>query len=87
MLGYVCNESLLQLHPALTKYTDSDGKEKYKGFAVELLDRVAEAVNFDYTIEIVPDGNHGVQDPDTGKWNGMMDEILSEVIIHNDVYI
>ena len=87
MLSYVCNESLLQRHPGLSKYTDSDGKEKFKGFTVELLDRVGAMANFDYTIEVTPDGSYGVLDAATGTWNGMIGEVVSEVILHDDVYI
>ena len=69
------------------KVKDADGKEKYDGFTVELLDRVAEMANFDYTIEIPDDGNFGVLDRKTKKWNGMMGAVVHGVSFHDDVYI
>ena len=36
-------------------------------------------LNFDYEIRIVADGNYGSMDKDTGQWNGMIGELLSQV--------
>ena len=41
---------------------------------------ISKILNFDYEIRIVADGNYGSMDKDTGQWNGMIGELLSQVI-------
>ena len=36
-------------------------------------------LGFNYTIQIVKDGKHGSRDKKTGRWNGMIGELLSGV--------
>jgi hypothetical protein len=53
------------------------GNEKYEGFVVDLAREIAAIVGFNYTI--VPTNAHGSVDKN-GQWNGMIKELLEEVI-------
>ena len=55
------------------------GNERYEGFAIDLVDRIAEMLGFTYTIKPVGDGKYGSQDKTTGKWNGMIREVMEDV--------
>ena len=61
MLHYLCNESPLQAAPYMMEYTDSSGVVKYKGFVIDLLDRVAKMANFEYPMYAVPDNRYGAK--------------------------
>lgn len=52
---------------------------RYEGFCVDLLEKVANIVGFNYTIQLVHDRAHGIQDNVTQKWNGMVGEIVEKV--------
>ena len=59
--------------------TNLDGTVEYEGFAIDLLNAIAEQLHFNYTITIVKDGQYGGEDPKTGKWNGMVGELIDQV--------
>ena len=65
---------------------DKDSPKKYRGFMVELLDRVAEIVDFDYTINI-PEENLFGWKVNATHWNGMIGEVAAKVIVNDDVYM
>lgn len=48
------------------------------GMCIEILERLKEALNFEYKLYQVPDGQWGVQDPVTREWNGLIRELLDE---------
>ena len=50
---------------------------KYKGFVVDLAEHIAKIVGFQY--EIVPTNGYGSVGKD-GRWDGMIRELLEEVI-------
>ncbi|XP_046372016.1 glutamate receptor ionotropic, kainate 2-like isoform X2 [Haliotis rufescens] len=50
------------------------GNDRFEGFAVDLLARVAEAKSFNFEIYLVPDGNFGTKKD--GEWNGIIKELL-----------
>ena len=54
------------------------GNERYEGFCIELLEEISKIVKFKYKIELVPDDTYGAPDKD-GKWNGMVQQIISKV--------
>ena len=61
----------------LKKSTDVQvGNEKYEGFIIDLAEKIASIVGFNYTI--VPTKAHGSIDKN-GRWNGMIRELLEEV--------
>lgn len=57
-----------------------DGNKKYKGYCVDLLDKIAKLCNFTYTIKLVDDGLHGAIV--NGKWNGIVSELIDKVIVY-----
>ena len=52
------------------------GNAMYKGFCVDLLERISKICNFNYTIKLVEDGLHGTQID--GKWNGIVRELIDK---------
>lgn len=54
-----------------------DGKSKrgYKGYSIDLLDKIGTIVDFDYTIKEV-DG-YGRMD-ETGEWNGVVRKLIDK---------
>lgn len=55
------------------------GNERFFGFCVDILDRVANEVGFDYILDLVPDRKYGAKDPITGEWNGMVAQLMKHV--------
>ncbi|PSN32521.1 Glutamate receptor ionotropic, partial [Blattella germanica] len=52
------------------------GNTRFYGFCVDLLDRIAQYVGFDYILDLAPDKKYGAQDPVTGEWNGMVLQLM-----------
>ncbi|XP_043188365.1 glutamate receptor ionotropic, kainate 2-like isoform X1 [Amphibalanus amphitrite] len=52
------------------------GNDRYTGICVELMDRLAEIHNFNYTLIVNPEGTAGKPDSE-GRWNGMIGDLLS----------
>lgn len=55
------------------------GNDQFEGFSKDLMDEIAKIKNFKYKLVLVPDNHPGNHDPLTGKWNGMIGEILEGV--------
>ena len=75
-----------------TPYTISldlnDQTEKYEvtGSFPDLLNSLANTMNFNYTIGPPPDNKWGGQQAD-GSWNGMMDQVVKEEIDFGKLFI
>ena len=52
--------------------------DRYIGYCVDLAERLAEHIGYDYVIRVVQDGNYGTQEGN-GSWNGMIGELLRGV--------
>ena len=52
------------------------GNARFQGFAVDLIQRIAEMHQFTYELYLVPDGNFGAKTKNK-TWNGMIGEVLS----------
>ncbi len=52
------------------------GNEKYHGFCISMLERIAEICKFNFTIKLVEDGFHGAIV--NGKWNGIVSELIDK---------
>ena len=64
------------------KHKDHDkaeGNERYTGYFVDILEEMSKLGGFNYTIWVVADGRFGFLDPVTGRWNGMIKELLDRV--------
>lgn len=57
------------------------GNERFFGFCVDILARVAREVGFDYILDLVPDRKYGAKDPVTGEWNGMVAQLMKHVSV------
>lgn len=55
------------------------GNERFFGFCVDILARVANEVGFDYILDLVPDKKYGAKDSSTGEWNGMVLQLMKHV--------
>lgn len=55
------------------------GNERFFGFCVDILARVASEVGFEYILDLAPDRKYGAQDPSTGEWNGMVFQLQTHV--------
>lgn len=55
------------------------GNDRYEGFCIDLLRRIAARVGFAYTLKLVPDNMYGVFDPETNQWNGIVRELVDKV--------
>lgn len=55
------------------------GNDRFEGFGVELIHELSLMLGFNYTFRLQHDGVYGSLDRDTGKWNGMVNELLEWV--------
>ncbi|XP_044759047.1 glutamate receptor ionotropic, kainate 2 isoform X4 [Coccinella septempunctata] len=51
------------------------GNSRFYGFCVDILERISKKVGFDYILDLVPDKKYGARDPETGRWNGMVQQL------------
>ncbi|XP_055379344.1 glutamate receptor ionotropic, kainate 2-like [Condylostylus longicornis] len=52
------------------------GNQRYEGYSVDLIHKLSQQLDFDYTIEIAPDNQWGKLDHTTGEWNGIIRELV-----------
>lgn len=52
--------------------------DMYEGFAIDLVERIAQKCKFKYEI-VVKDIENGKEDPVTGQWSGIVGEIVNKV--------
>ncbi len=57
------------------------GNSQFRGYCVDLMDKIATLCNFTYKLKLVEDGFHGAYV--NGKWNGMVGELIDKVILNN----
>lgn len=55
------------------------GNDRYEGFCIDLLRRIASQIGFQYNIRLVPDHMYGVYDRQTKQWNGIVRELMERV--------
>ncbi|XP_077485676.1 glutamate receptor ionotropic, kainate 2-like isoform X2 [Amblyomma americanum] len=53
-----------------------EGNDRFEGFCVAMIERVAQILGFRYRLDIVADGRFGTE-PEPGRWNGMIGELLA----------
>lgn len=58
------------------------GNDRFEGFCIDLLRRIASQIGFQYTIRLVPDHMYGVYDRQTKQWNGIVRELMERVSPH-----
>lgn len=57
------------------------GNDQFEGFVKDFMDEIARVKGFKYKLYIAPDNHNGAHDPVTGKWSGLIGEILEGVNI------
>ena len=50
--------------------------KRYKGYCVDLLEKISKICGFNYTIKLVDDGFYGAKV--NGKWNGLVNELIEK---------
>lgn len=65
----------MQQKPFIVK--DENAPKGYKGYCIDLIDKIAQILNFDYEITPVGDGKFGNMD-ENGKWNGVVKELMEK---------
>ena len=51
----------------------------YLGYCVDVMDKLAEMIGFNYTVYYVKDDMFGSKDPVTKQWNGMLKDLVERV--------
>ena len=82
-IGVPCYEHVHSKITNDTKRMDTnrnDTEEMYvfcvSGLMVDLLGLIQDKLGFNYDLYLVPDGKYGAIDDSTGRWNGMIGEVL-----------
>ncbi|XP_062531182.1 glutamate receptor ionotropic, kainate 3 isoform X2 [Bombyx mori] len=57
-------------------HTALEGNDRYEGFAVDLIQKLSDALGFNY--EFILEENYGRKDPVTHKWGGMIYQLITE---------
>ena len=55
-----------------------EGNDRYEGYAVDLIKKIADMYQLNYLIQPVKDGKYGGRDAN-GTWNGMVGELIRGV--------
>ncbi|XP_064637985.1 glutamate receptor 3-like isoform X2 [Lineus longissimus] len=70
--------------PYMTMRTKDDngkplvGNARFEGYCADLINEISQILRFDYVIRFVKDKNYGAIDEVTGRWNGMMGEVIEQ---------
>ncbi|XP_059218523.1 glutamate receptor ionotropic, kainate 2 isoform X1 [Stomoxys calcitrans] len=56
--------------------TKLEGNDQFEGFGIELIEELGKKLGFSYTFRLQEDNKYGSLDKATGKWNGMILEII-----------
>lgn len=63
----------------MVKEGNMTGNERYEGFCIDLLNKIATQIGFHYSIRLVPDHMYGVYDTESKQWNGIVKELMERV--------
>lgn len=58
---------------------NEDYGSKYEGYVVDLIEKIAQELNFTYEFHLTEFGGNGNYDPNSQTWNGIMGDVLSGV--------
>lgn len=61
---------------------DNETKE-FEGLCIDILEEMRKELHFNYSIYLAPDGKYGVRDKRSGRWNGVVKELMDGVIINH----
>ncbi|CAG2109061.1 unnamed protein product [Medioppia subpectinata] len=72
----VLAEGFLEERPAEPGVVLS-GNDRYMGYIKDLADAIADRLNITYSLRLVKDGYYGTRPLSTGRWNGMIGELVA----------
>ncbi|CAG9860825.1 unnamed protein product [Phyllotreta striolata] len=55
------------------------GNDQYEGFAIDIIKELSALRGFNYTFLVRADASNGEQDKNTGKWNGIIGDLIDGV--------
>jgi len=55
------------------------GNDRYEGYSKDLIDEISNILGFKYEFYIVADNKYGSLNPVTGKWDGLVRELIDRV--------
>lgn len=61
-------------------HADLMGNDKYEGYVVDLIQKIAAEINITYEFILTSEGN-GKRDKKTNEWNGIIGEVQELVMI------
>lgn len=65
------------MHKPLIDGVFYEGNDRYHGYCIELIQKIAHVLKFKYIFEVVPDGKNGNEiQGKPGEWNGLINEIM-----------
>lgn len=59
--------------------TNLNGNDRFEGFGIELIQELSLMLGFNYEFRLQEDKDYGAIDNATGRWTGMIGEIIDEV--------
>lgn len=54
------------------------GNDRFEGFGIELIERLASRLGFNFIFKLQEDGAYGAPHKETGEWNGMIRELMDD---------
>ena len=58
---------------------DENDNPVYDGYCIELLNTLAEKMEFNYDLVFPQDGAYGAKDTTTNRWNGVVGDLVDKV--------
>lgn len=55
------------------------GNAQFEGYSLDLIDGIAQILNFSYIFELVPDNKYGSYKPEKKEWDGLIKQLLDRV--------
>lgn len=59
----------------------------HEGFIIDLLDELSDLLGFNYTIYEQATRGYGTEDPHTGKWDGMIGDLIERDAVNVSMLI
>nr|WHU27577.1 NMDA receptor 3 [Matsumurasca onukii] len=77
-MSFVVMIALTHPYGMLKETSDKlSGNDRYEGMGIDVIQELASLHGFNYTFRLQTDGSSGNPDKKTGKWTGMIGEVLS----------
>ncbi|CAF1037279.1 unnamed protein product, partial [Didymodactylos carnosus] len=62
--------------PYVSRIFFPNGTVQFEGYCIDMLNHIAKELNFNYSLRVVSDGNYGKEEDSTGKWTGIIGELV-----------